>query len=241
MGSTGLMAAFLPVAGLIRFAGSGPKLWGRLVRPFVLGMVVLTAATAVLMMITLPLFWAAPLLIGGYLLACVVLFEAISFCTSMQEFIIQTALEDIGVLEILRAEYGRDTLPVLARREKYKHKVSFLIARCALMGATLLFAAAPGIGQLFVVLLNGWLYAWHLVDKQLVLIGLNKFDQQFGHVIRNFLTYVAYGTIALSLLMVPGINIFFFAGNAYGGALLFKEFVDAETPEQRSLRERFTS
>lgn len=241
MGSTGLMAAFLPIAGLVRFARSGPTLWGRLVRPFILGMLVLTLATVMFVVIALPLFWAAPLLVGAYLLACVVLFEVISFCTNAQEFIIQTALEEIGVLATLRAESGRDRLPSLARKDKYKHKVWFLIARFALMGVTLAFAAAPGVGQALIVVLNGWLYAWNLIDKQLVLIGLVKFDQQLGHVMHNFLTYTAYGTIALSLLVVPGLNVFFFAGNAYGAALLFKEFVDLETAEQRSLRGRLTA
>ena len=110
----------------------------------------------------------------------------------------------------------------------------FALGRSIALALTVLASPTyiiPIVGQLIMALVLCvlfWLYAWNLVSESLGRMNICTFRDQGSFALQHGKSFVSFGAMATLLEVVPILDIVFMAGSAFGAAILFERFFEAE-------------
>merc|ERR1719291_522885 len=87
-------------------------------------------------------------------------------------------------------------------------------------------------------LINGWLYAFDIMNDFLPSLGFYSGCEQFAYARRHFFRFAFFGVPSLLLCLITYVSPFFFFTNAYSSALLFEDLIYIEEHRRDSTENR---
>lgn len=138
----------------------------------------------------------------------------------------QAAIVARGVDKKILERYNLEELPTTTKIQDMATNVQFMIMQIIVMICTFPMNVAPGIGQGFWILWNGWLVTWEGQADLLPMIRYGSKLSQIKHMFCHLVSYFGFGFVAFAICLIPLANIAWAGGIAYGHGLLFEAFVD---------------
>jgi len=236
-----LPAFVLPFYGFCAFCVR-PKLWKYVLVPGILFWIVVGGFAGFIFTVglTAQLFLgplAIPAVIAQFVGFSLTLF--ILFFNHIQRFIVRAALEEHGVYEQLCMKYGAEKMEEIGCCRRVCHNTCFTITRLVVLWAcgvipTVTIIVPPLALIMLVVLLATYfiLQTWNLICESLGRMKLCSFNDQFEFAMAHSCSFLGFGFWATFLETLPVVNIGFMAGNAFGAAVLFEKYFEAEVARE---------